>query len=370
MGVYSLGTLTTVPVSTRPELVAPATASAIAALGLGDRVGVVEIDPALSETAATEAAYGLDARTLVNCVIVAGRRGGEQRIAACLVPSHTRADINGTVRRALDVRKASFLPQDEAVAATGMEFGGITPVGLPDGWPILVAAEATAPELVLIGSGVRRSKLIVPGALLAELPGAEVRDDLARPIASAAAPAEGGEAPEPGELPLSAHADAADPMPRRPLGSGDGWVDGPDGRRFWGTHGAAGLLVFHRDVGVLLQHRARFSHFGGTWGLPGGARHDGESAAEGAVREAGEEAGVPAEAVVIDFESVLDLGWWSYTTVVGHVAEPFTPVIGDAESIELRWVPFDEVAALPLHPGLAAAWPELRSRIEELLRVL
>jgi prolyl-tRNA editing enzyme YbaK/EbsC (Cys-tRNA(Pro) deacylase)/8-oxo-dGTP pyrophosphatase MutT (NUDIX family) len=323
---------------------------------------VVEIDPALSETAATEAEYGLDARTLVNCVIVAGKRAGEQRIAACVIPSHTRADINGTVRRALDVRKASFLPQEEAVAATGMEFGGITPVGLPEGWPILVAAEAVAQDLVLIGSGVRRSKLILPGALLAELPGAEVRDDLARPVDPASAPA--------AEVSLSAHADAGEPMPHRPLGSGDGWVQGPDGRRFWGTHGAAGLLLFHPEVGVLLQHRAEYSHFGGTWGLPGGARHDGESATDGAVREAHEEAGIPVADVVLDFESVLDLGWWSYTTVVGHVAEPFTPVIGDAESIELRWVPFDEVDRMPLHPGLAAAWPRLRGRIDELLRVL
>jgi 8-oxo-dGTP diphosphatase len=170
--------------------------------------------------------------------------------------------------------------------------------------------------------------------------------------------------------PLSAHADASDPMPRRPLGSGDGWVTGPDGQRFWGTFGAAGLLLVHREVGVLLQHRAGFSHFGGTWGIPGGARHEDESAAAGAVREAHEEAGVPVAEVVIDFESVWDLGWWSYTTVVGHVEQPFAPVIGDAESIELRWVPVAEVDGLPLHPGLAASWPALRSRVLALLDAL
>ncbi|HEY0249155.1 MAG TPA: YbaK/EbsC family protein [Gryllotalpicola sp.] len=186
MGVYTLGSLTTVPVSTRLDLVAPPVAAALAALGLADEVGVVEIDPALSETAATEAEYGLDKTVLVNCVVVAGKRDGVQRVAACVVPSHTRADINGTVRRVLDVRKASFLPQEEAVDSSGMEFGGITPIGLPNGWPILVASEAALQPLVLIGSGLRASKLVLPGRLLASLPGADLRDDLARPIADPA----------------------------------------------------------------------------------------------------------------------------------------------------------------------------------------
>jgi 8-oxo-dGTP pyrophosphatase MutT (NUDIX family) len=169
------------------------------------------------------------------------------------------------------------------------------------------------------------------------------------------------------EIPLSDRADAREPLPRRPLGSGDGWVTGPDGRQFWGHYGAAGLLLVQRDVGVLLQHRAEYSHFGGTWGIPGGARHEDETAAQAAVREAHEEAGVPAAEVMVDFESVLDLGWWSYTTVVGHVEKAFAPVIGDAESIELRWVPLADVAALTLHPGLAASWPTLKARIAETL---
>ena len=148
---------------------------------------------------------------------------------------------------------------------------------------------------------------------------------------------------------------------RRPLGSGDAWVHGPDGRRFWGTFGAAGLLVADPDAGVLLQHRAEWSHFGGTWGLPGGARHEGESARQGAVREASEEAGVPEHLVRARYLSRLDLGWWSYSTVVARTTELFDPVIGDAESIEVRWVPVDAVDTLPLHPGFAERWPSLRS---------
>ncbi|BDZ47393.1 NUDIX domain-containing protein [Naasia aerilata] len=154
--------------------------------------------------------------------------------------------------------------------------------------------------------------------------------------------------------------DTGNGLPRRPLGSGDEWVELPDGRRFWGRYGAAGLLVAHPEAGVLLQHRAGYSHFGGTWGLPGGARHQDESPVQAAVREAGEEAGVPAGALQLRLASRLELPPWSYTTVVATVEEPFVPVIGDAESIALRWVPDDEVDSLPLHPGFADSWPMLR----------
>ena len=119
---------------------------------------------------------------LVNCVVVAGRREGAERVAACLVPSTKRADVNGVVRRRLDVRTASFLPQDEAVTRSGMAYGGITAIGLPADWPILVDADVVPQRLVLIGSGIRGSKLLVPGALVAELPGAEIVEDLGRTV--------------------------------------------------------------------------------------------------------------------------------------------------------------------------------------------
>ena len=146
--------------------------------------------------------------------------------------------------------------------------------------------------------------------------------------------------------------------------SGDGWVEDGKGRRFWGRFGAAGLLAHDRERGILLQHRANWSHFGGTWGLPGGARHHDETSVQGAIREANEEAGVPAEALTLRFTSTLDLGFWSYTTVVVDVATPFDAVIADSESIEVRWVPIDEVSTLPLHPGFESAWPALRTGLE------
>jgi prolyl-tRNA editing enzyme YbaK/EbsC (Cys-tRNA(Pro) deacylase) len=170
MAVFTLGALTTVPVSTRPDLVAPVVGEALVASGLQDAVGVVEIDAALSDTAATQASYGLDVETLANCVVVAGRREGDERIAACVVLASTRADVNGAVRRRLDVRKSSFLPMDRAVGLTGMGYGGITPIGLPTGWPVLVDARVASQPAIIVGSGIRRSKLILPGAVLAGFP--------------------------------------------------------------------------------------------------------------------------------------------------------------------------------------------------------
>ncbi|MDQ0756964.1 NUDIX domain-containing protein [Arthrobacter sp. B3I4] len=155
--------------------------------------------------------------------------------------------------------------------------------------------------------------------------------------------------------------------PRRPLGPrdpGDAWVEGEHGR-FWGRFGSAGLLVHDAAKGVLLQHRATWSDQGGTWGLPGGALHQGEDAVDGALREAKEEAAVPPASVRVLFTSVFDVGYWSYTTVAAQVVEPFEPVISDPESLELQWVDLDGVGEKNLHPGFAAAWPALRRRLDD-----
>jgi prolyl-tRNA editing enzyme YbaK/EbsC (Cys-tRNA(Pro) deacylase) len=168
-----IGVLQTVPALERPDLLAPPVAAALARLGLPD-VQVAEIDPEVADTAAFCARYEVGLDVSANCVVVAGRRGGDTRLAACLVLASMRADVNGVVRRHLDARKASFAPMDLAVAETGMEYGGITPVGLPDGWPVLVDEAVVAAGLVVIGSGVRRSKLVLPATALVALPGAEV----------------------------------------------------------------------------------------------------------------------------------------------------------------------------------------------------
>jgi prolyl-tRNA editing enzyme YbaK/EbsC (Cys-tRNA(Pro) deacylase) len=175
-----IGSLSTLPAGEHPELLGVPVAKALEQWPHTGEVGVVEIDPELADTAAMTEAYDVPLTASANCVVVAGRRAGEERIAACVVRADTRADVNTLVKRLLDVRKASFLVMDRAVEETGMEYGGITPVGLPEGWRVLVDAACVEIDTAIIGSGVRRSKLLLPGRLLAELPGAEVVPDLGR----------------------------------------------------------------------------------------------------------------------------------------------------------------------------------------------
>ena len=175
-----MGVLAAVPAAQRPDLLAPPVAAALDGLAALDGVGVAEIDPELADTAAFCERYQVSPADSANCVIVTGKRDGQARFAACVVLATTRADVNGLARRRLDVRKASFAATELAVTETGMEYGGITPIGLPSGWPVLVDAAVAAAPRVVIGSGLRRSKLTLPGAVLAGLPDAEVLDGLGR----------------------------------------------------------------------------------------------------------------------------------------------------------------------------------------------
>ena len=174
MSDLSLGALTGVPALSRGDLLAASVAAALEAWPHAGAASVAEIDPSLADTAALTEAYGLPLEASGNCVVVGGRRDGLQRVAACVVRADSRADVNNTVKRRLDVRKASFLPMEQAVSDTGMEYGGITPVGLPAEWRVFVDEALTSSSVVVLGSGLRRSKLLLPGRLLAELPGAEV----------------------------------------------------------------------------------------------------------------------------------------------------------------------------------------------------
>jgi prolyl-tRNA editing enzyme YbaK/EbsC (Cys-tRNA(Pro) deacylase) len=177
-----LGTLAVTPAREGADLLAPAISTALAGWSEADTVGVAPIDANLADTAAFCEAYGVPLEASANCVVLAGKREGQVRMAACLVLATTRADVNGVARRWLDVRKISFAPMDEAVALTGMEYGGITPIGLPIDWPILVDSRVIEQQAIVIGSGVRRSKIVLPGASLAEYPGVHVLEGLANPV--------------------------------------------------------------------------------------------------------------------------------------------------------------------------------------------
>ncbi|MEV1286796.1 YbaK/EbsC family protein [Micromonospora sp. NPDC049679] len=180
-----MGNLKTEPARSRPDLLAPPVSAALELWPVDapvdvENVLVAPIDAALADTAAFCEAYDVGLEVSANCVVIAGKREGELRYVACVVLATTRADVNGLVRRHLGVRKASFAPMAEAVELSGMEYGGITPVGLPDHWPILVDARVVAVPHVIVGSGVRHSKIVIPGPALGALPNAQVMDGLAK----------------------------------------------------------------------------------------------------------------------------------------------------------------------------------------------
>ena len=180
---FTIGNLAFVLPADRPDLLAPPVAAVLTEPPWSRRaaeVGVCEIDPDVADTAAFCDRYGVSPGESANCVVITGRREGEIRFAACVVLATTRADVNGMARRALDVRKASFAATAVAVAETAMEYGGITPIGLPAGWQVLVDAAVAAAPQVVIGSGLRRSKLALAGKTLADLPGAVILAGLGR----------------------------------------------------------------------------------------------------------------------------------------------------------------------------------------------
>lgn len=171
------------PALSRPDLLAGTVLAALQHLGdAAAEVMVAAIDPDLADTAAFCAEYGVTLDESANCVVIAARRGQDSTYAACMIAATTRADVNGLVRRHLGARKASFAAVADVTAATGMEYGGITPVGLPAGWPVLVDATVAKTDSVVIGSGIRGSKLRLPGPMLAGLPGAQVLDGLGVPV--------------------------------------------------------------------------------------------------------------------------------------------------------------------------------------------
>jgi prolyl-tRNA editing enzyme YbaK/EbsC (Cys-tRNA(Pro) deacylase) len=172
-----------VPALSRPDLLAAPVAAALSSFPGSEEIEVAQIDPALADTAAFCEHYGVSPAQSANCVVVAARRAGQTTYAACMVAATTRADVNGLVRKHLDARKASFAPVAAVTAATGMEYGGITPVGLPEGWPVLVDEAVAKTAAVVIGSGIRGSKLRLPGRLLAALPAAQVLPGLGLPAA-------------------------------------------------------------------------------------------------------------------------------------------------------------------------------------------
>jgi prolyl-tRNA editing enzyme YbaK/EbsC (Cys-tRNA(Pro) deacylase) len=173
------GNLSWEPAARHTELLAPPVAEA---LGLAPSARVAPIDATLADTAAFCEAYDVAPEASANCVVVEARRGESTTLAAVMVLATDRADINRVVRRHLGARKISFADQGKAQELTGMQQGGITPVGLPTDWPVLVDRAVAEAGPVVIGAGVRGAKLLLDGAALATLPGAEVLDLAVREV--------------------------------------------------------------------------------------------------------------------------------------------------------------------------------------------
>ncbi|HVY72805.1 MAG TPA: YbaK/EbsC family protein [Candidatus Paceibacterota bacterium] len=188
----TLGTLEFLKAVEHPEMVAGKVSEALGKVSGADGVGVSEIDPSLSDTAAFCEKYQIGPEVAANCVILRAKKsgagsegnsettGGEVQVqyVACVILATTRVDVNGLMREVLGTKKISFAPMDEAVSLSEMEFGGITPVGLPASWPIYIdKAVAESPQLI-IGSGVRKSKLLVSGTFLSTLPNAQILEGL------------------------------------------------------------------------------------------------------------------------------------------------------------------------------------------------
>lgn len=177
-----LGTLEIVPAQTHTDLLALPVANFLSSLPKEMDLGVTEIDPTLSDTAAFCDHYQVSMNQAANCVVLEAKRSERSWFAACVILGSTRADINGLARRTLDARKVSFAPMEMAVTQTGMEYGAITPVGLPNDWSILIDKAVADSEYVIIGSGIRKSKLAVPGAFLATLPNVQVLEGLGHSV--------------------------------------------------------------------------------------------------------------------------------------------------------------------------------------------
>jgi prolyl-tRNA editing enzyme YbaK/EbsC (Cys-tRNA(Pro) deacylase) len=178
MAAFKLGSLQVFPALEHQDLLAPKVYEAIQQFPQASQIGVAEIDSALSDTAAFCENYGVGMERAANCVVLEARRGDRSWLAACVILGITRADINGVARRTLDARKISFAPMDKAVAQSGMEFGAITPFGLAHDWPILIDRRVVDTDYVIIGSGIRKSKIVIPGNLLASLPNVQIVEGL------------------------------------------------------------------------------------------------------------------------------------------------------------------------------------------------
>ncbi len=177
-----MSTLTFLPILQHPELVAKPVFEIVrswSGMTPRDSLWVAEIDPERADGADFCSTYGFPFSEGANCVVVVGTRGDARVLAAVVLPVGFRADFNGAIRRHLGMRRISLAPLEEVLAASSMEYGSITPIGLPADWKIIIEPSVASASRIVIGSGLLKSKISLPGSALLDLPNAVSVDGIA-----------------------------------------------------------------------------------------------------------------------------------------------------------------------------------------------
>lgn len=172
----NIGTLSFHPIEANDPLATPSVSSRAFESAIADDVFVVAVDPEFSDTTIFCEHYQVDPGATTNCLVVEARRGEKTWYSVCLILASDSADVNGVIRKTLGARKVSFAPKDVALELTGMEYGGITPIGLPAEWSIYIDESIMNKEFIVIGGGVRGSKVAIRPAALLKLPNVQVLD--------------------------------------------------------------------------------------------------------------------------------------------------------------------------------------------------
>ena len=169
-----------VSVASHPEYVAPKMLSFLKSHELTGKIQVAQIDPQYADGKKLSEAYGVDINQELNCLAFAGKRDGQIRYEAVVVPYGKRVNSGAVLKHAMDATKPSFANLDDVIAMTCMEFGSITPVGLPDDWQVLIDSSVKELDEVIIGGGHVDAKFKTKPQILAQLPHAKFVDQLAK----------------------------------------------------------------------------------------------------------------------------------------------------------------------------------------------
>jgi prolyl-tRNA editing enzyme YbaK/EbsC (Cys-tRNA(Pro) deacylase) len=173
------------PAINQPQLVAPSVTDLLqnwsSPVAVED-IWVAEIDPAAAGGNDFCTQYGIPFDAGANCVVIEAVRNEKRTLAACVALVGYQMNFNGIIRKTLNARKVSLAPLSLVLEETKMEFGSITPFGLPSHWPILIDARILDASRIVIGSGLIKSKLSLPSQALANLAGSVIVEALASKI--------------------------------------------------------------------------------------------------------------------------------------------------------------------------------------------